>query len=179
VRCWARTARRRKVPRGADEAALTESITDLARQYGRSVRQVWLPADHGAAQGRARHAWPCSFGQRTRVHGQRREGLDHRRGITGVGAKTAFIEPGSPWENGCVESFNGKLRDELLNREVFNTLAEAKVLIEGWRRHDNTVRPHLSLRYRPPAPETLSLHDRPPPIRQNSSGSVHALPMRH
>ena len=75
--------------------------------------------------------------------------------ITGVGAKTAFIEPGSPWENGYVESFNGKLRDELLNAEVFNTLAEAKVLIEQWRRHYNTVRPHSSLHYRPPAPEVL------------------------
>jgi putative transposase len=62
--------------------------------------------------------------------------------INGVGAKTAFIEPGSPWENGYVESFNGKLRDELLNAEVFNTLAEAKVLIEQWRVHYNTVRPH-------------------------------------
>jgi len=73
--------------------------------------------------------------------------------ISGVGAKTAFIEPGSPWENGYVESFNGKLRDELLNAEVFNTLAEARVLIEQWRVHYNTVRPHSSLGYRPPAPE--------------------------
>ena len=81
--------------------------------------------------------------------------------ISGVGAKTAFIEPGSPWENGYVESFNGKLRDELLNAEVFNTLAEAKVLIEQWRRHYNTVRPHSSLRYQPPAPEVL-LPSRPP-----------------
>ena len=75
--------------------------------------------------------------------------------ITGVGAKTAYIEPGSPWENGYVESFNGKLRDELLNMEVFNTLLEAKVLIERWRVHFNTVRPHSSLGYRPPAPEVL------------------------
>ena len=75
--------------------------------------------------------------------------------ISGVGAKTAFIEPGSPWENGYVESFNGKLRDELLNAEVFHTLAEAKVLIEQWRRHYNTVRPHSALGYRPPAPEVL------------------------
>jgi putative transposase len=73
--------------------------------------------------------------------------------ISGVGAKTAYIEPGSPWENGYVESFNGKLRDELLNMEVFNTLLEAKVLIEQWRVHYNTVRPHSSLGYRPPAPE--------------------------
>ena len=70
--------------------------------------------------------------------------------ITGVGARTAFIEPGSPWENGYVESFNGKLRDELLNAEVFNTLLEARVLIEQWRVHYNTVRPHSSLGYRPP-----------------------------
>ena len=83
--------------------------------------------------------------------------------ITGVGAKTAYIEPGSPWENGYVESFNGKLRDELLNAEVFNTLAEAKVLIEGWRRHYNTVRPHSSLRYRPRSPEVLLQHPVPPP----------------
>ena len=75
--------------------------------------------------------------------------------IDGVGAKTAYIEPGSPWENGYVESFNGKLRDELLNAEVFNTLAEARVLIEQWRRHYNTVRPHSSLGYRPPAPEVV------------------------
>jgi putative transposase len=75
--------------------------------------------------------------------------------IGGVGAKTAFIEPGSPWENGYVESFNGKLRDELLNAEVFNTLAEARVLIEQWRVHYNTVRPHSSLHYRPPTPEVV------------------------
>jgi transposase InsO family protein len=75
--------------------------------------------------------------------------------ITGVRASTAYIEPGSPWENGYVESFNGKLRDELLNTEVFNSLAEAKVLIEQWRRHYNTVRPHSSLGYRPPAPEVV------------------------
>jgi transposase InsO family protein len=75
--------------------------------------------------------------------------------IGGVGAKTAFIEPGSPWENGYVESFNGKRRDELLNAEVFNTLAEARVLIEQWRVHYNTVRPHSSLNYRPPAPEVV------------------------
>ncbi len=75
--------------------------------------------------------------------------------IDGVGAKTAYIEPGSPWENGYVESFNGKLRDEPLNAEVFNTLAEAKVLLEQWRVHSNTVRPHSALGYRPPAPEMV------------------------
>ncbi len=64
------------------------------------------------------------------------------------------IEPGSPWENGYVESFNGRLRDELLAREVFDTLLEAKVLIERWRKAYNTIRPHSSLGYRPPAPES-------------------------
>jgi len=70
-----------------------------------------------------------------------------------LGVKTLFIEPGSPWENGYIESFNGKLRDELLNREIFTTLTEAKVLIEQWRREYNQVRRHSSLGYRPPAPE--------------------------
>ena len=74
--------------------------------------------------------------------------------LSRVGVKTLFIEPGSPWENGYIESFNGKLRDELLNREVFATLTEAKVLIEQWRQEYNQVRPHSSLGYRPPAPET-------------------------
>jgi hypothetical protein len=68
--------------------------------------------------------------------------------------QTLYIEPGSPWENGYNESFNSKLRDELLNGEIFPTLREAHVLIERWRRHYNTVRPHSSLGYRPPAPET-------------------------
>ena len=77
--------------------------------------------------------------------------------IAGVGAKTAYIERASPWENGYVESFNGKLRDELLNGEAFNTLREAQLLIKAWRRHYNQVRPHSSLGYRPPAPETVPL----------------------
>ena len=68
-----------------------------------------------------------------------------------VGVKTLYIEPGSPWENGYNESFNGKLRNELLNGEIFCTLQEAKVLIEQSRRHYNTVRPHSALGYRPPA----------------------------
>jgi transposase InsO family protein len=72
--------------------------------------------------------------------------------ITLVGAKTAYIEPGSPWENGYCESFNSKLRDELLNGEIFYSLKEARIVIESWRRHYNEVRPHSSLGYRPPAP---------------------------
>jgi putative transposase len=72
-----------------------------------------------------------------------------------LGVSTLFIEPGSPWENGYVESFNGKLRDECLNRELFTTLVEAKVLIEQWRNEYNQIRPHSSCGYRPPAPEAI------------------------
>jgi hypothetical protein len=75
-----------------------------------------------------------------------------REWIAAVGAKTAYIMPGSPWENGYCESFNSKLRDELLNGEIFYTLKEAKIIIENWRRHYNTMRPHSSLGYKPPAP---------------------------
>jgi transposase InsO family protein len=70
-----------------------------------------------------------------------------------LGVQTLFIEPGSPWENGYNESFNGNFRDELLNGEIFYTLKEAQVLIEEWRLEYNTVRPHSSLKYRPPATE--------------------------
>jgi len=75
--------------------------------------------------------------------------------IAAVGAKTAYIEPGSPWENGYIESFNARLRDELLNGEIFYTLREAQIVIESWRRHYNAVRPHASLKYKPPAPEVF------------------------
>ena len=78
-----------------------------------------------------------------------------------VGGTTLFIEPGSPWENGSGESFNGKLRDEGRNRERFDTLLEAQILIEGWRREDNQIRPHRALGYRPPAPETQQPRERP------------------
>jgi putative transposase len=78
-----------------------------------------------------------------------------RAWIAAVGAKTAYVEPGSPWENGYCESFNSRLRDELLDGEVFHSLAEAKVVVEGWRRHYNAVRPHSALGYRPPAPEVV------------------------
>jgi len=78
-----------------------------------------------------------------------------RKWIAAVGANTAYIAPGSPWENGFIESFNARLRDELLDGEVFTTLAEARIVIESWRRHYNTVRPHSSLGYRPPAPEVF------------------------
>ena len=77
-----------------------------------------------------------------------------REWLERVEVQTLFIEPGSPWENGYIESFNGKLRDELLNGEIFETQLEAKVLIERWRREYNTLRPHSALGYRPPAPES-------------------------
>ena len=82
--------------------------------------------------------------------------------IAAVGAKTAYIEPGSPWENGYCESFNGRFRDELLNGEIFYSLREAQIIIEEWRKHYNTKRPHSALGYRPPAPEAiLHLDQRP------------------
>ena len=86
-----------------------------------------------------------------------------REWLQRIGVKTLYIEPGSPWENGFNESFNGKLRDELLNGEIFYTLKEAKVLIEQWRRHYNTIRPHSALGYRPPAPQTIQPHRGDPP----------------
>ena len=88
-----------------------------------------------------------------------------------IGVKTLYIAPGSPWENGYTESFNGSLRDELLNGEIFDSLAEAKVLIEAWRRHYNTVRPHSSLGYRPPAPEAPTS-----PLPASGSASLHLRP---
>ena len=81
--------------------------------------------------------------------------------ISAVGAQTAYITPGSPWENGYIESFNARLRDELLNGEIFYSLKEAQIIIEAWRQHYNTKRPHSSLGYKPPAPESIiHLHER-------------------
>ena len=85
-----------------------------------------------------------------------------REWIAAVGAKTAYIEPGSPWENGYCESFNGRFRDELLNGESFYSLREAQIIIEEWRKHYNTKRPHSALGYRPPAPETIIPLDQRP-----------------
>ena len=82
-----------------------------------------------------------------------------RQWLASVGSKTLYIEPASPWENGYRESFNGKLRDELFNGEIFHGLKEAKVVTERWRHHYNTDRPHSSLGYRPTATQTL-----PPPM---------------
>jgi transposase InsO family protein len=76
-----------------------------------------------------------------------------RKWLQEIGVQVLYIEPGSPWENGYIESFNGKMRDELLNGEVFTTLEEAKILVEMWRQEYNQFRPHSALKYRPPAPE--------------------------
>ena len=95
-----------------------------------------------------------------------------REWIAAVGTRTAFIEKASPWENGYCESFNGKLRDELLNGEIFCTLKEAQVLIESWRRHYNAVRPHSSLGYRPPAPEAVIAAGSPAPWMGASTAAI-------
>ena len=80
-----------------------------------------------------------------------------RTWLNELGTGTLFIEPGSPWENGYIESFNGKMRGELLDREIFDTLLEAQILIEQWRQEYNQIRPHRALGYRPPAPETMKM----------------------
>ena len=95
-----------------------------------------------------------------------------REWVALVGAKTAHIMPGSPWENGYCESFNSKLRNELLDGETFYPIKEAKIIIEGWRRHYNTVRPHSSLNYKPPAPEATVWP------RQNGPSSASAVALR-
>ncbi len=116
------------------------------------------------------------LGKRLGVHG-----MAVRTWLHKVGVQTLYIEPGSPWENGYIESFNGKLRDELLNGEIFYTLTEAKVLIERWRQEYNTIRPHSSLGYRPPAPETrtpekASTREGVRPARQ-LAGSASLVPL--
>jgi transposase InsO family protein len=104
-----------------------------------------------------------------------------RAWIGAVGAKTAFITPASPWENGYRESFNARFRplgdaciacrarDELLNGKVFYSLREAQILIERWRHHCNTIRPHSALRYRPPAPESMMPIDQRPTMHSHSN----------
>lgn len=98
--------------------------------------------------------------------------------INDVGAKTAYIERGSPWENGYIESFNARFRDELLNGEIFYTLQEAQIVIESWRRHYNTIRPHASLGYKPPAPEVFvpAFAAWPAALRQPASPATLAQP---
>ena len=101
--------------------------------------------------------------------------------ITAVGARTAYIAPGSPWENGFVESFNARLRDELLDGEIFYGLREAQVVIESWRRHYNQVRPHASLGYRAPAPEVIvpAFAASPRPASPATIRTVPSRPVMH
>jgi len=99
--------------------------------------------------------------------------------ITAVGARTAFIEPGSPWETGYCESFNEKLRDELVNGEIFCSLAKARIVIEGWRQHDDTRRPHSSLGYRPPAPAAAPWPQAPPQPGSKATSTVADNPTMH
>ena len=102
-----------------------------------------------------------------------------REWIAAVGAKTAFIEPGSPWENGYCESFISKLRDELLYSEIFYSLAEAKVIIEAWRRYYNTKRPHSSLGYKPPAPEAIVWPSKPAGSLPPATQAIAEKPVMH
>jgi hypothetical protein len=94
---------------------------------------------------------------------------DVRDWIAAVGARTAYIEPGSPRENGYCESFNARLRDELLNGEIFYSLREAQIIIESWRQHYNTKRPHSARGYRPPAPGTIIPVAQRPVMHQQSN----------
>jgi putative transposase len=101
------------------------------------------------------HVWSYDFVEDRTDNGPEFVAKAVREWIAAVGAKTAYIERGSPWENGYIESFNARLRDELLNGENFYTLREAQIVIESWRRHYNTIRPHASIGYKPPAPEVF------------------------
>ena len=92
-----------------------------------------------------------------------------RQWLVGPGTKSLYIEPGSPWENGYCESFNGKLRDECLNGEIFYSLKEAQMVIENWRIHYNTRRPHSALGYRPPPPLTTA----PPMLSLDALSNMH------
>jgi len=100
--------------------------------------------------------------------------------IAAVGARTAYIAPGSPWENGYIESFNARMRDELLNGEIFYSLKEAQIIIESWRQHYNRVRPHAALGYRAPAPEVFvpGLVAWPPALHAGAPATTLALARR-
>jgi transposase len=173
VLAQARNTQRRKACVADDEPQLVKRIVWMASEYGRyGYRRITaLLRSEGwwVNHKRVERIWRQEGLKVPARHLFVRNGVpDHIRSDNGseftatrvrewlgrVGVKTLSIEPGSPWENGSIESFNGKLRDELLARELFDTLLEAKVLIERWRKAYNTVRPHSSLGYRPPAPES-------------------------
>ena len=106
---------------------------------------------------RKRHTAEEIIGKPRAAEVELAKGQSAQQACRKIGVTTLYIEPGSPWENGYVESFNLKLRDELLNREIFYTLREAQVLIEAWRQEYNQRRPHSGLGYRPPAPEAVQI----------------------
>jgi len=121
-----------------------------AEQIIRMLREADTHLSQGKSVKRVEHIWrqeglkvPQKQAKRVRLWLKRR------------GVRTLYLEPDSPWEKGYCESFNGKLRDELLDREIFYTLKEAQVLIERWRKECNTFRLHSTLNYRPPAPEPI------------------------
>ena len=122
--------------------------------------QVELDRCHGCADGPVHHARGTAFIRSD--NGPEFIADAVRNWIRAVGAKTAYITPGSPWENRYCESFNARFRDELLNGEIFYSFKEAQIIIEQWRRHYNTKRPHSALGYRPPAPETIVPMDQEP-----------------
>ncbi len=138
----------RKIPQGReDEARLSADIIELARQYRRyGYRRI--------AELLRQAGWLMNDKRVERMRGPEFAAKAVQEWIHGVRASTACIAPGRPWENGYIESFNPRMRDELLDGEIFYTLREARTVIESWRRHFNGVRPHSSIGYQAPAPET-------------------------
>jgi len=121
-----------------------------------SFARPWPPRQRRAALALKSSARPCLDSSLLLMcYGPEFVATAVQEWIGAVGAKTAYITPGSPWENGFIESFNARLRDELLDGEIFYTLREAEIVIESWRRHYNMVRPHASIGYRAPAPEVF------------------------
>ena len=161
----------RKVLRGAnEEQALTEDIIVIARQYCRygyrRVAALLLDARRIRSAGVLAILADLFVIHGPPAHIRSDNGPEFiatavKDWLAQIGGQTHYITPGSPWENGYCGSFKGSLRDELLNGEIFYSLAEAQVLIEAWRRHYNTVRPHSSLGYHPPAPEAFLGQCRP------------------
>ena len=113
------------------------------------VRLSFIPVDEPPPLN-----WSSAMFRKRRTENGEQATEAGRDWIAAIGAKMAYIEPGSPWENGNCESFNGRFRDELLNGEIFYSLREAQIIIEEWRKHYNTKTPHSALGYRPPALKT-------------------------
>jgi transposase InsO family protein len=132
----------------------------IVDEFTRECPSIDVARNLGGGGVPERPAWPMATGGAPE-HVRGDNGAEFTSGVVRewlgkVGVKTPYIEPGSPWENGYVESFDGEPRDEPRSGEIFSTLQEAKVLIGMWRRHDTTVRPHSSLGRRPPAPGTIA-----------------------